>query len=386
MPRGNAASAKPTDNLDRQTRTFMEKFEKTFGEGSIVLASKEVPYEFFSTGSIELDLALGIGGIMLGRLHEWWGIDGIGKTTFAMIAMAQAQIAYPGRWVGYIDAEHRLDRPWMKAHGVNMDRCMVHTPNSAEEVADALKDMLRSGLFSVVVLDSVAAMAPEVEFEKGAGDATVGLQPKIVTRMVKLAAVEAEKSNTAVIIINQVRANIAKYGVDTTTGGGWALKHSTTTKLRFRRGENAYKTKVLGQDIQVGHDVAIYVERNGVAPAYKTAIVALFNQDTARYGPLGIDRADEAATRGVKLGLIEQRGGWYTITSTGERVQGRDTLVETLRTQPDVVASLREQILASQAEFLEVEVRPEDIPDEEEPPKKGFRKGAAAAAPPVVDE
>jgi recombination protein RecA len=387
-------------------RRFKEKFEKNYGEGSLELAADNlVPYEVISTGSLTLDYRTGVGGLVEGRLVEYWGPDGVGKTTFAMMACREAQKKHD-KEVAWIDVEHKLDKPWAAAQGVDLKRCHIYPPNNAEDVADAMKDMIRSDLFSIIVLDSIGGMIPEAEKEKDADQAVMAQQAKIVTRMVKIAATEAPKTHTIPLFINQVRANLS-YGADTTTGGGFALKHATTMKMRFRRtGDDPLKASIFGEDkpIIVGHKVAIYIERNGVAPAYKTAIVGLFNQPTEKYGPQGVDIVDEAVTLGLNLGVIDQSGGWYTLPTTGERINGRDKLVEALRHEPDTIADLRTRILATVAgEVHEEELPPEAIPVVEDDPgepkptkatkkrapakkatakkKPAFRKGAAAAMP-----
>lgn len=198
-------------------------------------------------------------------------------------------------------------------------------------------------------------------------------QAKIITRMVKINAVEARKTGTAFVMLNQVRANLA-YGADTTTGGGFALKHSTTMKFKIRRTSTApYKVKINGEDRIVGHEVAITIERNNVAPAYRTAIVSLINVPTEKYGPIGIDRADEATTVGLDTNVIEQSGAWYNVPLTGERVNGRPALVAALRKAPEVVEYVRTAALDTVAH----EVKEEETVEEE---AGGFRKGAGALA------
>ncbi len=343
--------------LETGTDKWVETLRKNHG-GAFDLGGAAVPYEVVSTGSLTLDLAVGVGGLVEGRIAEYWGPDGIGKTTFAIMAVAEAQRKHPRKLAAYIDMEHKFDKPWAAAHGVDISRLLVFTPDTAEDVADAMKDMLEGGKCCIVVLDSVGAMIPKVEIEKDAGEATMGTNAKIVTRMVKIAAGKAAAFGTPVIIINQVRANLS-YGADTTTGGGFALKHVSTMKFKFgRTGTRPFTVKMGGEDVVVGHEIAIKVERNGVAPAYKTAIVTLFNQATAKYGPLGVDKADEAATLGLRLGIVAQKGGWYTLPS-GEVVQGREKVVAALRADPALVEQVRTEALAAVAEDV--------IPDTEAP-------------------
>lgn len=348
---------------------FEEKFGKAYGADTLKRASEVVPYEVLPTGSVTLDYKLGVGGLVEGRLHEVWGPDGVGKTTFALIVMAEAQRRHPDRWGAFIDMEHKLDRAWAVAHGVDLTRLHIFEPDDAESVADAMKDFCRSGLHSLIVLDSVGSMIPKSEIDKDADEVVVGKQANIVTRMVKLNAVEAARSGATPLLINQVRANLG-YGADTTTGGGFALKHATTTKLKIKRtGTPPYKVKIDGEDRIVGHEIAITVERNGVAPAYRTATISLIHVPTEKYGPVGIDRADEAATIGIDTGIIQQSGAWYTLPQTGERVQGRDSVVRALRADPGLVEHIRANALVTVAHEVHEE-------EQAEGGKPNFRRGS----------
>lgn len=335
---------------DRQIADWEGKFAKTFGDGTLLTADLVAPYEVISTGSLTLDYALGVGGYVEGRLVEVWGADALGKTTLSLCGMAEAQKKHSDKLTGFIDMEQTFDLGLARGMGVDTAKLKIVRPSSAEDVADALKEMLRSGFFSYIVLDSIGAMIPEAEKEKDADEAVVASQAKIVTRMVKIAAVEARKSGTVVILINQVRSNIGGYGADTMTGGGFALKHVTTHKLKLKRtGTSPYFVKVDGEDRMVGHEIAIDVERNKVAPPRKIATINLFNQASEKYGPRGVDKADEASLLGLKpmVGAIQQNGGWYTILSTGEKVQGREAVVSALRADPELVADIRSRALAA---------------------------------------
>lgn len=355
-------------------KKFEERFAKSFGPDSLKRSSEINPYEVISTGSLTLDYRLTVGGYVEGRLVEVWGPDGVGKTTLSLMGLAEAQKKHPDKMVAFIDMEHKFDRAWAVAHGVDLERTYIYSPDSAEGVADAMKELCSSGVISMVVLDSVGAMIPEVEKEKDADQATMAVQAKIVTRMVKIAAVEAAKTGTVVLLINQVRANLS-YGADTTTGGGFALKHVTTMKLKLRKtGTPAYKTNVGKEDRIVGHELAIYIERNGVAPAFRTAIVSLLHVSTEKYGPLGLDAADEATTLGVETGVIEQGGAWYTLPG-GVRCNGRPKVVEALRADAVMLDAVKKAALSSVlADVHEDEVLPKDIPEESDGKPK-FRKG-----------
>lgn len=329
---------------------FLTGFEKAFGKETLVVAEKDAdkPYEVISSGSMDIDDASGVGGYVRGRLIEIWGNEAAGKSTLALMAVAEAQKAYPNLHTGWIDMEHVFDKPWARDHGVDLTRHHIFTPDSAEDVADAMKELLMSGLFSMVVLDSIGAMLPEAEKEKDADKAVMAAQAKIVTRMVKIAAVVAYQTGAIPLFINQVRANLG-YGADTMTGGGFALKHATTMRLKVSRtSSDPFKAPVNGKTEIVGHEIKVNFERNKVSSPHRTATLSLFNYPTEKYGPIGLDKVDEAVTVGIRRGAIEQNGGWY-ILPTGEKVNGRDAVVEALRADPTVVDLVRERVIALNA-------------------------------------
>ncbi len=325
---------------------FQVQMDKSYGEGTFRVAQPSSRYEVIPTGSLALDYALCVGGWVRGRLHEIWGPEGAGKTTLSLLSAAGAQAVLPDLRVGWVDVEHRLDIPWVVAHGVDLKRFMHVQPSNAEEVSDMVKDMCRSGLFSLVVVDSVGAMITEVEKDKDAKDSAMGKNAQAVTRMVKTAAPTADETQTTIIFINQVRANMG-YGADTTTPGGFALKHATTTKVQIRRTSGGQLTaKVAGEDLTVGYQTTVDIQRNSVAPARRGVQFSLIHVPTSKFGPVGIDVAAEAVEIGRKTGAIDQSGSWYTVKLTGERVQGQDALIDLLRQQPDTVAKLRDHALS----------------------------------------
>lgn len=348
-------------------KRFEATFAKSYGENTLVGDEAEVPYKVISTGSLELDFKLGVGGWVCGRLGEIYGQDDIGKGLMMLQAAREAQRMFPTSLVMWIDMEQKFDWPWARQHGVitTKDRFKLYVPENAEDVADALKDAIRSGLFSLIVLDSIGAMIPEKDKEKEAGETVVATLPKIVTRMVQIAAVEARKSETCVVFINQVRANITGFGKPTTTGGGFALKFCTTQKIELKRtGAPTLKVKEDATDVQVGHEIACFIERNKVAQAKRTAYVTIIATPTEKYGPVGIDKADEGATMGIRTGVIAQNGGWYTFAGTGERVQGREKVIETLRSDPELYDDIRARVLATIAD--EIVIGEESEPEMEE--------------------
>lgn len=368
----------------RALAEFRKKFAKDFGEDRLIRAVDRAPYEVISTGSLALDYALGCGGYVEGRLVEVWGVDSIGKTTLCLMGIGEAQRKHPDKLVGFIDMEQTFDKGLAAGMGVDLELLDLYTPNSAEDVADAMKRMLQSGFYSMIVLDSIGSMIPEAEKEKDADEAVVALQAKIVTRMVKIAAVEAARTDAVVLMINQVRANVGGYGADTTTSGGFALKHVTTHKLKMKRtGTPAYTIQRDGEKVVVGHEVSIEVERNKVAPPRRVAVLNLFNQPSERFGPRGIDRAKEAFVLGSRrdVGAITRAGAWYTLPD-GERCQGEEKVLDALRDKPELITQIREIAVAAMERYVipgvEVEI-PDDDESGEEPATPNFKRGTGDA-------
>jgi recombination protein RecA len=364
---------------DAALAKFEERFAKVHGEDTLRSGTAFRPYQVIPTGSLATDLAMGVGGYVLGRTTEIYGIDGIGKSSLLIQGVREAQERYPERLVFWTDMEQSADEPWFASHGVDLARLRIYRPKSAEDVADAVKDAIRSGLFSMVALDSIGAMIPEAEKEKDADEATVGLQAKIVTRMVKIATVEAMQTSTAFIVINQLRANISGFGKATTTGGGWALRYCSTHKLELRRAGEGLSVQMDGVKQEVGHEVAVMVERNRVAPPKKRAQFTFIHTPSDKYGPVGIDKADEAATVGLKTRVIlQEAGGYYTIPGTGERVRGRDKMVEALRADSSLVETVRSMALDRVADAIVtgVDAEPEIDQVSEDTDGIAFRKAS----------
>lgn len=333
-------------------KRFEEMFAKTFGDAGTLI--KTVKYDVISTGSIELDAAMGVGGYVRGRITEMWGPESTGKSTMLMIAIANAQKQYPDEVVGLIDMEQTYDPTWAIAHGVDPNKLYVVQPNDAEDVADMLKTMVQSAIFSLVAVDSVGGMVSRTEKEKDAEEATVGIIAKIVTRMVRIAAPEARRHNVAVIIVNQVRGNISANGRGPaiTRSGGFALGHSTTHRLKFSLTGDTPVTIGSGENANyVGREIAILVEKNKVAPPKKNAKVVLYNQETDKYGSIGIDRVTEAFKVASRRGIIARSGSWYTLPDES-RHQGSDPAIKHLREHPELVEQLRSLVLAQVADSV----------------------------------
>jgi recombination protein RecA len=322
-------------------RSFETRFSKAFGDNVVLQRQETAEYDVLSTGSLLLDYAVGVGGTIKGRLSEIWGPESVGKSTLSLLAVAQAQRADPQAMQGWIDMEQRYDANWATKLGVDVSRLYLVHPNNAEDVADVMKTMIQSGLMNKIVLDSVGGMVSKDEMDKAAEDATVGQVPKIVTRMVKIAAVEARRHGVDIWIINQVRAKIGGYGPDTTRGGGFALGHGTTMRLKVRR---TGETLTIGKDdelVQAGIEIAVKVEKNSVASPGRTARIMLINHPSEKYGPIGIDQASEAYTLGIRLDLFERSGNWITF-SGGTKANGQPAAIEHLRAHPEIIGKIRE--------------------------------------------
>lgn len=327
----------------------LEKFEaafaKSFGDGVLKRGENVVRYNVIPTGSLGLDYVLGPGGYVKGRIVESWGPEGVGKTTMALLGASSAQRTDPDKMVGFIDMEQALDLEWAKKLGVDLSRLYHVQPETAEDVADILKAMTDSGMMNYIVLDSIGGMITKEETEKDAEQVSVGTSAKVITRMMKIAAVQARKHEVVINIINQVRANLA-YGGDTTTGGGFALKHATSHKLKFRKAGIPLTIGSGEKANQVGQKIAVKVEKNKVAPPGRVCEITLLNQDTAKYGKLGVDQVTEAVSLGIKTGVIVQSGAKYTLPG-GQEIRGRETVEATLVDSAELVQTIREQILAS---------------------------------------
>jgi recombination protein RecA len=355
----------PSAALMKARERFEQGFNKSFGEGSLQRYEDRKPYEVISTGSLDFDVATGIGGLVEGRLHEWWGDNGVGKTSLALCTVASAQRKYPAKMCAWVDVEQTFDWDWAVANGVNPSQLYLFSPSNAEDVADAVKRLVSDGeVMSLVVLDSIGAMIPRKEMEKDADQVVVAQKAKIVTRMVTMAVNECAHQGTTLLMINQVRANLS-YGAETTTGGGFSLKHITTTKAKFRKTATPPLTVGTGDDkLEVGHEVAVLMERNKVALPRRRASFVLLRKATKEYGPIGVDQADETFKLGVDYGIISRDGSWFTLPVTGERFQGQTKVLAALRSHPEVLDYIREQVLAVAYAPLDEEPEPE-VADED---------------------
>ncbi|MBI3610387.1 MAG: recombinase RecA [Nitrospirae bacterium] len=309
------------------------QIEKQFGKGAIMkLGSEEVLSDIpaISTGSLGLDIALGVGGFPRGRVVEIFGPEASGKTTLTLHAIAEAQKA--GGATAFIDAEHALDITYARKLGVKTDDLLIAQPDTGEQALEITETLVRSGALDLIVIDSVAALVPRAELEGEMGDAHMGLQARLMSQALRKLTATISKSQTTVIFINQIRMKIGvMFGNPETTTGGNALKFYASVRLDIRRIE-AIKE---GQDV-TGSRVRVKVVKNKVSPPFKQAeFDVLFNE--------GISKIGEILDLGVEKSVVEKSGAWYTYKS--ERIgQGRDQAKATLKGNPSMAKEIEDRI------------------------------------------
>ena len=308
-----------TKTNDKTLDQVLADIEKQFGKGSVMKLGDNEKREIdvIPSGSISLDLALGIGGYPKGRIIEIYGPESSGKTTFALHAIAEAQKL--GGRVAFIDAENSLDPQYAKSLGVNIDELLLSQPDNGEQALEICEALVRSGAISVIVIDSVAALVPQAEIEGEMGDTHVGLQARLMSQALRKLAGIINKTNTVAIFINQLREKVGlAFGNPEVTPGGRALKFYSSVRLEIRRGEQIK----LGNDI-AGNKTNIKVVKNKMAPPFKACTVDIM------YGE-GVSLAGELVDLGTEIGIIEKSGAWYSYN--GEKLgQGKENIKELLK-------------------------------------------------------
>jgi recombination protein RecA len=310
----------------------MSQIEKQFGKGSIMKLGNatKLNVEAIPTGSLSLDIALGIGGIPKGRIIEIFGPESSGKTTLALHAIAEVQKG--GGRAAFIDAEHALDPVYAQNLGVNLDELLLSQPDTGEQALDICEALVRSGIIDLVVIDSVAALVPQAEIEGEMGDAHVGLQARLMSQALRKLSGTLNKTKTTAIFINQLREKVGiMFGNPETTPGGRALKFYSTIRLEVRRAEQIKQgDKILGSRTNVK------VVKNKVAPPFRTASLDIM------YGE-GISVEGEIVDMGSEIDVIEKSGAWYAYN--GEKIgQGRENVKEYLKENPDVKEEIENRI------------------------------------------
>ncbi len=327
-----AAPTAPNADKKRAIETAMAQIEKLYGKGSIMRCGDEqaANVEAISTGSLALDLALGIGGLPKGRIVEIYGPESSGKTTLALHVLAQAQKA--GGEVAFIDAEHALDITYARALGVKVEDMLVSQPDTGEQALEITEALVRSGAIDVIVVDSVAALVPRAEIEGEMGDSFVGLHARLMSQALRKLTGAVGKTNTIVIFINQLREKVGvMYGNPEVTTGGRALKFYASVRIDVRRIE----TLKNGSEM-IGNRTRAKVVKNKMAPPFREAEFDIM------YGE-GISMLGELIDLGVKLDLVQKSGSWYSMGET--RIgQGRDSAKQYLRDNPEIAAKLEADI------------------------------------------
>jgi len=324
-----------TTDKDRTLEQVLSDIEKQFGKGAIMKLgdSKHMEVDSYSSGSLSLDIALGIGGYPKGRIVEIYGPESSGKTTFALHAIAEVQKA--GGRAAFIDAEHALDPSYAQNLGVNINELLLSQPDTGEQALEICDTLVKSDVVSIVVIDSVAALVPQAEIDGEMGDSHVGLQARLMSQALRKLSGTINKTKTIVIFINQLREKVGvMFGSPETTPGGRALKFYSTVRLDIRRGEQIK----IGDNI-IGNKTTVKVVKNKVAPPFKTAVVEImYGEGVSKAGEL-IDLADNA-------GVIDKSGAWYSYK--GEKLgQGKENVKLILKDN----SALHEEIEQKTKEF-----------------------------------
>ncbi|MHB8529142.1 MAG: recombinase RecA [Caulobacteraceae bacterium] len=326
----------------RALEAALTQIDRAFGKGSVMKLGEKgkiVEIESVHTGSLGLDLALGIGGLPKGRVVEIYGPESSGKTTLALHVVAEVQKA--GGTAAFIDAEHALDPTYAHKLGVNLDDLLVSQPDTGEQALEITDTLVRSGAVDIIVIDSVAALTPRAEIEGEMGDSLPGLQARLMSQALRKLTASISKTQTLVIFINQIRMKIGvMYGSPETTTGGNALKFYASVRLDIRR-----IGSVKARDEVIGNNVRVKVVKNKVAPPFREVEFDIM------YGE-GISKLGEIIDLGVKAGVIEKSGSWFSFAD--QRIgQGRDNTRDFLRANPDIARRIEDQVRGAGAKIDE---------------------------------
>ena len=325
------AKTNETDK-DKILSQVLLDIEKQFGKGAIMKLGDDTHNEIAvsPSGSLTLDLALGVGGYPKGRLIDIYGPESSGKTTFALHAIAEIQKA--GGRAAFIDAEHALDPVYAKNLGVNINELLLSQPDTGEQALEICEALVRSEAINIVVIDSVAALVPQAEIEGEMGDSHVGLQARLMSQALRKLSGTINKTNTIAIFINQLREKVGvMFGNPETTPGGRALKFYSTIRMDVRRSE-----QIKQGDSVIGNKTTVKIVKNKVAPPFKTAVVEIM------YGE-GVSRVSEIIDLGVEAGIIDKSGAWYSYN--GEKLgQGKETVKALLKENDKLRDELEQKV------------------------------------------
>ncbi len=310
----------------------LAQIEKNFGKGSIMKFDENniEPQEVYSTGSVGLDTALGVGGVPRGRIIEIYGPESSGKTTLTLQIVADAQ--KKGGTCAFIDAEHALDTSYAQKLGVNLDELLISQPDTGEQALEIVDTLVSSGAVDLVIIDSVAALVPKAEIEGEMGDSHMGLQARLMSQALRKLTANAKRMNCTLVFINQLRMKIGvMFGSPETTTGGNALKFYASVRLDIRRVGSLKK----GEDV-IGNETKVKVVKNKVAPPFKEALFdILFGE--------GVSKLGEVIDMGVAHKIVDKAGAWYSYN--GEKIgQGKDNTREYLKSKPELAAEIEARV------------------------------------------
>lgn len=322
-----------SENKQKALEAALSQIEKSFGKGSIMKLGEQAGLKIpsISTGSLGLDIALGIGGLPKGRIVEIYGPESSGKTTLTLHIVAEAQKA--GGTCAFVDAEHALDPAYAKKIGVDIDNLIISQPDSGEQALEIADTLVRSGAIDVLIVDSVAALVPKAELEGEMGDSHMGLQARLMSQALRKLTASVAKSNALVVFINQIRMKIGvMFGNPETTTGGNALKFYSSVRMDIRR-----VGSIKDKENVIGNETRVKIVKNKVAPPFKTVdFDIMYNQ--------GISREGEIIELGVKAGIIEKSGSWFSYNS--ERIgQGKENARQWLKDNPKIAQELIKKIM-----------------------------------------
>ncbi len=335
----------------KSLETTISKLEKTYGKGTIMRLNDEnvVNIPAISTGSLSLDMALGVGGLPRGRVVEIYGPESSGKTTLALHTIAEAQKL--GGIAAFVDAEHAFDKLYAEKLGIDLDNLLISQPDHGEQALEITEQLVRSAAIDIIVVDSVAALVPKAELEGEMGDSKMGLQARLMSQALRKLTGVINKTNCVCIFINQLREKIGvMFGNPETTTGGNALKYYSSVRLDIRR-IGAIKE---GADKIIGNRTRVKVQKNKVAPPFKQVEFDIL------YGE-GISKAGEVLDMAVELDIIKKAGSWFSYKS-GKLGQGRETVKDLIKDNPELMDELETKIKA----LINGEELPEEPAEEKE--------------------
>lgn len=337
--RSSTVVSAPTSDREKAIEQALTQIERRFGKGAIMKLGdvSKIQVEVIPTGSIALDLALGVGGIPRGRITEIYGPESSGKTTLCLHVIANAQRA--GGYAAFVDAEHALDRTYAARLGVDTTNLLISQPDTGEQALEIVDALVRSNALDVVVVDSVAALTPRAEIEGEMGDSHVGLQARLMSQAMRKLTSAISSSNTSVLFTNQLREKVGvMFGNPETTSGGKALKFYASVRLDIRRTDSIKQ----GQDV-MGNRTRVRVVKNKVAPPFRVAEFDIMYSE-------GISREGGLIDLGLEMGLVKKSGAWFNVGDI-RLGQGRENAKEYLRQNSDVASAIEEQIRGNMSSF-----------------------------------